>query len=71
MYFLINIDYKTSNRCGARGLFQVISILGGDGSDVTNTLVDVGTHYPDTETLRRAIANRLGIAPATVDLEEV
>ncbi|RYH00033.1 MAG: hypothetical protein EON58_01690 [Alphaproteobacteria bacterium] len=70
-YYEIHLDRETSERAGAGGTFQVVSIENEEGNDVTDDLVDVGTHYASLDKVREAISRKLGVPLDTVDLDEV
>lgn len=67
--FSVHLDYETSERAGAGGMFQVISVE-GHGKDFTR-LVDQGFHYASLDELQRDLAQALKVSPAQVKLEEV
>ena len=69
-YFLVHLDYETSARAGAGGMFQVISIEDDDGKDFTH-LVDQGQHYASLDDLKSDIASALKVATRQIELEEV
>jgi type I restriction enzyme S subunit len=50
------LDYSTSDRAGAGGTFQVISLEDDEGNDLT-ALVDEGVHFHDLNELKQAIIN--------------
>lgn len=64
------LDYETSERAGAGGMFQVISIEDDEGKDYTH-LVDQGRHYASLEDLKLDLASALQVAVKQVDLEAV
>jgi predicted nucleic acid-binding protein len=68
--FEVHLDYETSTRAGAGGMFQVVSIEDGRGKDRTS-LVDQGIHFPDLEALRRYLAKKMGVDYSEVRLREV
>lgn len=69
-YFHVQLDYETSERAGAGGMFQVISVEEADGKDFTH-LVDQGKHYASLEELKENIASALKVQMRQVDLEAV
>jgi type I restriction enzyme S subunit len=69
-YFEVQLDYETSNRVGAGGMFQVISVEDEDGKDFTH-LVDQGWHYASLDDLKEDIALALKVEAGQVDLEAV
>jgi type I restriction enzyme, S subunit len=69
-YLQAQLDYETSERAGAGGMFQVISIEDDEGKDYTH-LVDQGRHYASLEALKDDLASALDVAATQVDLEEV
>ncbi|MFW3010723.1 restriction endonuclease subunit S [Pseudomonas aeruginosa] len=69
-YFTVHLDYETSARDGASGLFQVISVEDEDGKDFTH-LVDQGRYYASRDDLRNDIASALKVAIDQIELEEV
>ncbi len=59
--FFANLDYETSDRTGAGGCFQVISLheaLPGEEPDQTH-LIDQGKHYYTLQELRSDLASKL------------
>ena len=68
--FTVHLDYETSERTGASGMFQVISVEDGDGKDFTH-LVDQGEHYASLDDLKEVIAHALKVEAGQVDLEAV
>lgn len=68
-YLQAQLDYQTSERAGAGGMFQVISIEDDDGKDYTH-LVDQGRHYAALDDLRVDLASALEVAPKQIDLEK-
>ena len=71
MYYLkYHADYETSQRAGAEGMFQVVSIEDDKGKDLTY-LVDQGINFHGCDELRRHIAERLHVDEKEVELEEV
>ncbi|MBK6744670.1 MAG: restriction endonuclease subunit S [Hydrogenophilales bacterium] len=69
-YFQVSLDFETSERAGASGMFQVITVTDDTGKDRTD-LVDQGKHYGSQEELAADIAHELGVATDQVILEEV
>jgi len=69
-YFAAHLDYETSERCGAGGMFQVISLTTDDDKDRTD-LVDQSVHFPDLDALAGFLAKKLGVNPSDIDLNEV
>lgn len=69
-YFHVHLDYETSARSGAAGMFQVISVEDEDGQDFTH-LVDMGKHYASLDELKEDIASALKVNARQVDLEAV
>ncbi|WP_027776729.1 restriction endonuclease subunit S [Paraburkholderia caledonica] len=69
-YLQAQLDYKASERAGAGGVFQVISIEDDGGKDYTH-LVDQGRHYASLDDLKVDLASALSVAATQVDLEEV
>lgn len=69
-YLQAQLDYETSERAGAGGMFQVISIEDDEGKDYTH-LVDQGRHYASLDALKDDLASALGVAVTQVDLEAV
>ncbi|MFO0590446.1 MAG: hypothetical protein U0441_23085 [Polyangiaceae bacterium] len=71
-YFRFHADYETSERAGAGGTFQVITIEDEAGRELTDVLgIELGTHYPDGEELKRHIARNLGLRSEAIELDEV
>ena len=68
-YFLVNLDYETSESAGAGGMFQVISIKDEERKDFTH-LVDQGRHYLSLDELREDIASALKVSSNQIELEE-
>lgn len=69
-YFEVEVDYETSERAGAGGMFQVISVADDGGKDFTH-LVDQGQHYASLDDLKADIASALKVEVRQVELEEV
>lgn len=69
-HFEVHLDYETSARSGASGMFQVIAVEDEDGKDFTH-LVTLGTHYASLDELREDIASALKVEARQVDLESV
>ena len=69
-YFEVHLDYETSERAGAGGMFQVISLEDEDGKDFTH-LVDQGQHYASLDKLKDDIASALKVEAGQVELEVV
>lgn len=69
-YFQAQLDYETSERAGAVGMFQVISVEDEDGKDFTH-LVDQSRHYASLDELRADIASVLRVEARQIDLEEM
>ena len=69
-YFTVHLDWETSERAGAGGMFQVISVEDDDGKDFTH-LVDLGRHYALLDHLKEDIARALKVEAGQVDLEGV
>lgn len=67
-FFAVQLDYETSERAGAGGMFQVVSVEDGDGKDVTH-LVDQGEHYASLDNLKKDIARGLKVEARQVELE--
>jgi type I restriction enzyme, S subunit len=68
--FDVRLDYGASDRAGAGGTFQVVSIAGDAGEDRTE-LVDHDSHYPSLHALAADIAKALGVTSERVELREV
>lgn len=69
-YFEVQLDYETSARAGASGMFQVNAVADEGGQDFTH-LVDLGKHYASLDELKKDIASALKVEARHVDLEEV
>lgn len=69
-YFQVQLDYGTSERAGAGGMFQVISVEDETGKDVTH-LVDQGRHYASLDDLKEDISGALKVEARQIDLEEM
>lgn len=67
-YLKAQLDYETSERAGAGGMFQVISIEDEEGKDCTH-LVDQGRHYPSLDELKADLASALKVTATQLDLE--
>jgi type I restriction enzyme, S subunit len=67
-HFSVQLDYETSERAGAGGMFQVVSVEDGDGKDFTH-LVDQGEHYASLDNLKKDIARGLKVEARQVELE--
>jgi type I restriction enzyme S subunit len=70
IHFSVHLDYETSERSGAGGMFQVISLTDAEDNDRTN-LIDQGIHFHNLDELAAAIAKKLGKTPAEIELDEV
>lgn len=68
--FEVHLDYETSERAGAGGMFQVISLEDEDGKDFTH-LVDQGQHYASLDELKEDIASVLKVDAGQIELEAV
>lgn len=66
--FQIQLDYETSERAGAGGMFQVIAIEDHAGKDFTH-LVDQARHYESLDELRGDLATSLDVQTARIKLE--
>jgi type I restriction enzyme, S subunit len=69
-HFEVHLDYETSERAGAGGMFQVISLEDEDGKDFTH-LVDQGQHYASLDELKDDIASALKVAAGQIEVEAV
>lgn len=69
-HFEVHLDYETSERAGAGGMFQVISLEDEDGKDFTH-LVDQGQHYVSLDELKEDIASVLKVEAGQIELEAV
>lgn len=69
-YFQAQLDYETSERAGAGGMFQVISVEDEDGKDLTH-LVDQGKHYASLDELKEDLASALKVESRQIDLGAV
>lgn len=69
-YFEVQLVYETSERAGAYGMFQVISLEDEDGKDFTH-LVDQGLHYVSLDELKADIARALKVGAGQIELEDV
>ncbi|MEZ8048079.1 MULTISPECIES: restriction endonuclease subunit S [Vibrio] len=67
LYFQVYLDYETSSKAGADGMFQVISVMDDNDKDMTD-LIDQGQHYASLEDLKRDIANELGVSGNLIKL---
>ena len=70
VHFDVQLDYETSERAGAGGMFQVISIEDEGGKDCT-TLVNQCIHFHGLGDLKQALAEKLGKHPSEISLSEV
>lgn len=68
--FQVQLDYATSERAGAGGMFQVISLEDEDGKDFTH-LVDQGQYYASLDELKEDIATALKVEAEQIELEAV
>jgi type I restriction enzyme S subunit len=69
-YFEVHLDYETSERAGAGGMFQVISVEDEKGNDRTQH-VDQGKHFRNLQEVKEALAISLSIPAANIELNEV
>ncbi|QVL18367.1 restriction endonuclease subunit S [Pseudomonas qingdaonensis] len=67
-FFEVQLDYETSERTGAREMFQVTSLEDDDGKDFIH-LIDHGQHYASLDDLRADIARSLKVDAEQVELE--
>ncbi len=68
MYLKVYKDYETSERAGAGGMFQIISVEDLEENDLTNQ-VDVGIHFHDNENLKNYLADIFNVPADEIDLE--
>lgn len=68
--FQAHLDYTTSERVGASGMFQVISLEDDEGKNFTH-LVDQGRHYASLDDLRIDLASALKVTASQIELEAV
>jgi len=68
MNYTILRDTETSDRAGAGGMFQVVSLTDEHGVDCTH-LVDVGTHYPSLAAVACDIAKKTGEKVSDINIE--
>jgi type I restriction enzyme, S subunit len=66
----VNLNYETSARCGADGMFQVNSITDDENNKDYTNLVDQGTHYYNLNELAKDIAAALKVSVSQIDLTE-
>ena len=66
--FFVHLDYDSSERSGAGGMFQVISVEDDNGRDMSN-LVDQGHHYASLDDLKQDLADALKVDISHVELE--
>ncbi|MNV61255.1 hypothetical protein D3C71_1537560 [compost metagenome] len=67
--FRAELDYETSERAGAGGMFQIISIEDDEGNDFTH-LVDQGQHYASLDDLKEDLATALKVVAKQIQLGE-
>jgi len=67
--FAVVLDYETSQRAGAGGMFQVAE-LRDEAEKSRIDLVDQGKHYSTLKDLTADLARRLRVAPHQIVLEE-
>jgi type I restriction enzyme S subunit len=67
--FTVESDREASERVGAGGMFQVISLTDEDEKDRTN-LIDVGKHYASLAELANDVAKRLEVSADQIVLTE-
>jgi len=67
--FVVALDYETSQRAGAGGMFQVAD-LRDEAEKSRVDLVDQGKHYSTLKDLVADLARRLRVAPHQIVLEE-
>ncbi|MCA0393807.1 MAG: restriction endonuclease subunit S [Proteobacteria bacterium] len=67
-YFHVQLDHEVSERAGADGMFQVISLEDGNGKDYTQ-LVEQGRHYASLDQLNLDLAAALKVPAAHIELE--
>lgn len=69
-FFEAQLDYETSERSRAGGMFQVISLEDDEGKNFTH-LVDQGQHYASLEDVKVDIARSLNVDAELIELEAV
>lgn len=69
-YFEVMLDYETSERAGAGGMFQVI-LLSDDQGRNRSDMVDQGWHYSSLDELAKDIARAIDVDVRQIDLHEV
>jgi type I restriction enzyme S subunit len=70
-YFEVQLDYETSERAGAGGMFQVTSVEDEYGKNFTHLVVDRGKHYASLDELKGDIASELKVDARQVELDAV
>jgi type I restriction enzyme S subunit len=69
-HFRAFLDRETSERAGAGGMFQIIS-LEDDYGNSRSEWIDHAYHYSDLGELRDQLAERLGVSSNLVTVEEI
>jgi type I restriction enzyme S subunit len=68
-HYTIHCDYETSERVGAGGMFQVVSLTDQNGVDCTD-LVNVGKHYRSLPAVKKDIATKIKKKLSEIELDE-
>lgn len=55
----VHVDRETSERAGASGTFQVISVEDESGNDLTNH-IDQGVHFSDLDEVKSELEKSMG-----------
>jgi hypothetical protein len=69
MNYTVVLDRATSERCGAGGMFQVVTLEDEHGTECTH-LVDQGKHYSSLSQIARDIAQQTNTPVNEIEVEE-
>ncbi|WNW11829.1 restriction endonuclease subunit S [Pseudomonas sp. DTU_2021_1001937_2_SI_NGA_ILE_001] len=69
-FFEVQLDYETSEKSSAGGMFQVVSLEDDQGKDFAH-LIDQGQHYASLDELRADLARSLEVDVEQIELEAV
>jgi hypothetical protein len=70
LYFKIECDYKTLEKTGAEGLFQVAGLYDYHDLDFTH-LIDQGKQYSSLNDVKNDLAKKISVAKDSIDLNKV
>lgn len=68
--FKVGKDFKTSERSGAGGMFQIDALYDEEDNDISNK-VDFGQHFVNDEDLKDYLAEVFGFPSDDIELEDL